>query len=202
MQLRQCLGTAQLRIASLSVPRKRSVTTTVVALQMRKQDVSPAIWQELAQLQSPQAMKQALTKLPGDVPPLIDLFNVQRQADHLTARFRIPSAELLAWLKAPLPCAVHPLGDDGSRFGVLWDSAVQTLQGVRETYQHVHGFAGIAASQRGLGARFEHGALAAARKGAGLSPGDVYVLSGVPCDMTDASLMPCHRQGGRVIAYN
>ena len=33
----------KLRIASLSVPHKRPVTTTVVALQMRKQDVSDKI---------------------------------------------------------------------------------------------------------------------------------------------------------------
>ena len=119
---------------------------------------------------------------------MIDLFNVQRQAEHFTARLRIPSAELMTWLQVSLPCVVHPLGDDGNRFGALWDSSMQTLQGIRDKYQQVPGFAGIAASQRGLGARFEQGALAAARKSVGLSPGEVYILSGVPCDMTEAEV--------------
>ena len=104
------------------------------------------------------------------------------------------SVNLLAWLTAQVPCVIHPLGDDVARFGVLWDRNVSSLSALRDKYAQVKGWAGTAVSPKGLGARFAQEHLAAARSSVGLSPGDQYILSGVPCDMTDQDVEELMKQ--------
>ena len=58
----------------------------------------------------------------------------------------------------------------------------------RQRYSHIAGFRGVVATPRGLGARFVASKLQEARTSAGLEPGDVFTVFGIPLEVAESEM--------------
>ena len=103
-------------------------------------------------------------------------------------KLRVLSSDLKRWLCAEVPFAIHPQGDHAEQYRVLWDSSMTSIVAARQKYSAVPGYAGLALTKHGLGARYEMNAFNAARQSAGLLAGDLYYLTGAPRDLLESDI--------------
>ena len=71
------------------------------------------------------------------------------------------------------------------RYKIVWDREATLLTDMNRKFAHIHGFAGVVLSSKGLGARFTEASYQDARQKSGLAVGVAYQINGIPVENSE-----------------